>query len=65
MTKKVIVNNNCIGCGACIAICPEVFSFGDEWIAYVNEGVDIENISSVDDAKSACPVEAIQYEWNL
>jgi ferredoxin len=30
MSKKLIVNDNCIGCGACIAICPEVFAFSDE-----------------------------------
>jgi ferredoxin len=62
MSKKVYVNDNCIWCGACISVCPEVFAFSDEWQAYVKESVDIVNIVSTNDVKNICPVEAIQYE---
>lgn len=61
MKKIVYVNENCIWCSACVAICPEVFDLNDEWLAFVKECVNYEEIKSVDDAKSACPVEAIQY----
>ena len=33
---KVVVNrDNCIGCGACEAICPEVFQLDDEGLSTV------------------------------
>jgi ferredoxin len=62
MPQKVIVNNNCIGCWACIVVCPEIFAFSDKWQAYVKEGVNIEDITLIDDTKNVCPVAAIQYE---
>ena len=30
---KFFVNENCIGCGRCVATCPEVFSFTDEGVS--------------------------------
>jgi ferredoxin len=62
MAKKIFISDNCIGCWACISICDEVFGLSDDWVAYVKEGVNIEDFPCVDDAKSACPVEAIQYK---
>jgi ferredoxin len=62
MSERVIVKDSCIWCGACVAVCPEVFVFGDEWQAYVKESTDLNNTLSINDAKSVCPVEAIQYE---
>lgn len=50
------IKNNCIGCGACIAIAPENFEFNDKGIAIV---VD-DNISEeTKEAAKFCPVEAI------
>lgn len=60
MWKKVTVNENCIGCGACIAICPDVFAFSDEWVAFVNWDISCDEWSCVDDAQASCPVDAIQ-----
>ena len=64
--KAPYVNETCIGCSACVAINPEVFSLSDETNnAYVmeNDGEFFnsqeENIKS---AVSACPVNAISYE---
>lgn len=56
--KKLKVNENCIGCGACVAICGDVFDLNDEGIAFVKEGSD-NNCACVDDAIWACPVGAI------
>jgi len=59
--KKIKVNDNCIGCWACIAICEDVFDFDEDlWKAVVKE--DIKECNCVDDAISACPVDAINYE---
>jgi ferredoxin len=53
--------NKCIGCGTCSALCPDVFEIDDEFKARVKEGADLEK-PCVNDAKSACPVEAIIIE---
>jgi ferredoxin len=58
--KAFIKREVCIGCGLCAEICPEVFAMGDDMIAIVI--VDESPASaqeSVQDAATACPVEAI------
>ena len=60
--KKVKVNENCIGCWACVAICGDVFDLNDEWKAYVKDNVDFEVCDCIDDSIWACPVEAIEKE---
>ena len=59
--KKLNVNKDaCIGCGACVAIDPEHFNFGDD---NYSEVISNENILS-DEAKNAmssCPTNAISY----
>ena len=57
---KVVVNkDNCIGCGACEAICPEVFALDDEGLS----NVICDNCDNhEDEAKEAiegCPTSAI------
>lgn len=54
------VNETCIGCSACVAISGDVFELNDEGKSEVvlrdsYEGFD------VDDAISACPVDAISW----
>ncbi|MCS7135359.1 MAG: ferredoxin [Candidatus Aenigmarchaeota archaeon] len=46
----------CIGCGACIAVCPQVFEMGKDGKSQVREQ---KNIKCVDEAIKACPVGAI------
>ncbi len=59
--KKLNVNKEaCIGCGACVAIDPEHFDFGDD---NYSEVISDENIMS-DEAQNAiatCPTKAISY----
>lgn len=48
----------CIGCGACTAICAEVFEMvGDK--ASVKAGQEERNDDCVNNAKDSCPVNAI------
>lgn len=58
--------NGCIGCGACTAICPEVFEINGDGIAENIFGEDAEIAedleTSVEEAASACPVSAITVE---
>ena len=55
------VNESCIGCSACVAISDEVFELNDEWLSTVKYCNDYD-WKSVDDAISACPVDAISWK---
>ena len=52
-----IDKETCIGCGACEAVCPEVFEMKDGK-AYVKSGADT-SVSCVKEATEGCPVDAI------
>lgn len=58
---KFTVNETCIGCGACVAICPEVFDINADGLAENIIGeVPTELEANAKEACAACPVEAIQ-----
>ena len=51
----------CIGCGACQAVCPEVFEIEDDGLATVIvEEISEELKEDVLDAKEGCPTDAIE-----
>jgi len=51
--------NKCIGCGACIATCEEVFELKDGK-AIVKKGKEKSKIPCVKEAVDICPVQAIK-----
>lgn len=61
---KVTVDQDlCIGCGACIDTCPEVFDWNDDGMAQVivdEVPEDLEELAR--QALDDCPVEAIKEE---
>ena len=60
---KVVVNqNNCIGCGACEGICPEIFQINDEGLSSViGKEEDFPNYKDeIRDAVDSCPTSAIE-----
>ena len=59
---KVKVNKEaCIGCGACIAICEDVFEMNEEGISTVKkEEVPNDLEEQVKDAIESCPTGAIE-----
>lgn len=58
---KITINENCIGCGACVCIAPDVFDFNNDGLAIVKEECDLEiNNEAIEQAIPACPVEAIE-----
>lgn len=61
---KVKVNKDaCIGCGACEAICPNVFKIEDDGFSNVQvDTVEKEDEESVRDAIDSCPTGAIEEE---
>lgn len=54
------VNENCIGCGMCVSICPEVFQMTDENTAFANGDILPEQETAVQEAADSCPVSAIE-----
>lgn len=60
--KVKVDEETCIGCEACVDICPEVFEMsGDKAIVKMNE-VPADLAKSCQEAADGCPVEAIQIE---
>ena len=64
MAKKAHVNESCIGCGACTAVCPSVFELTDDGVANNILGDETEIpedlVAEVEEAAGSCPVEAIE-----
>lgn len=69
--KIVQDRDNCIGCGACSAICPEFWEMDEEGLARLREGTEAEGkwereISTEEDRArvqetvDACPVRVIR-----
>ena len=57
MGKPKVNKSKCIGCGACVAICPEVFELKDgKSIVKNSKGC---SKCDCEAAKSGCPVSAI------
>lgn len=58
--KAKVVENLCIGCGACQALAPEEFELNDNGVSEaLNQEVNEENIDSVKEAQEMCPTNAI------
>ncbi|MDR1861417.1 MAG: ferredoxin [Candidatus Ancillula sp.] len=58
--STITINDDCIGCEACVGNCPEVFEMGDDK-AVVIASADIDaNIEAVNEAIDGCPVSAIE-----
>jgi len=59
--KPKIDKDLCIGCGACVALCPEVFELKEDGKAYVKNPADCSKYDCKP-AKESCPVDAITLE---
>ncbi|MBW1980750.1 MAG: ferredoxin [Deltaproteobacteria bacterium] len=63
MSRRVVVNENeCIGCGTCEALCPEVFRLNEEKekseVIKAQGGPE----DCIEDAIDSCPAEAISWQ---
>lgn len=68
MQKVKIDQDTCIGCGACVSTCPEVFVLNAQTESTVvevyrtedeDEGEVPDDIECLEDAEDGCPVDAI------
>lgn len=50
----------CIGCGTCVATCPDVFEMDVENKAKIKEDADCEKAGCCEAAADSCPVNAIK-----
>ena len=59
---KTKVTEDCIACGECVDICPEVFQMGEEYAEVQVDTVPSDSEENVKEAAEACPVDAIIVE---
>jgi len=60
--RPVVDHEECIGCGQCEQICPEVFELREDGFAYVIKAPGEEFRAQVDEAIEECPTVAITWE---
>jgi ferredoxin len=63
MSKQVAIDHEeCLGCEACVELCPEIFGFDiDETKAYVIMAEDGDE-DCIEEAMASCPAACISYE---
>lgn len=58
MSKPVVDQDLCVGCGLCVQVCSDVFELSSDGKARVIKGAD-EDADCIQDAVDQCPVGAI------
>lgn len=59
---KTKVTEDCIACGRCVEICPDVFEMGDEYAEVKVDVVPPEHEDAVRESADECPTDAIIVE---
>lgn len=64
MKQINVIKENCIGCGACVAIDPEHFEFDEEGKSNVitNENIESGNLINAIESCPTCAIEMIETE---
>jgi ferredoxin len=59
---KAQITEDCISCGRCVDICPEVFEMGEEYAEVKMNSIPEEYADAVEEAAEECPTAAIIVE---
>ena len=59
---KVCITEDCISCGVCVDICPDVFELGNMMAVVKVDAIPAQLEEAVKDCIESCPVEAIKEE---
>ena len=59
---RVSITDDCISCGRCVEICPEVFDMGDDIAIVKVQEVPSEHEEAVRQSADECPTAAIVIE---
>ena len=59
---KAIIKEDCISCGKCVDICPDVFEMGDDIAEVLMGTIPMEFQKAARQAAEECPVSAIIIE---
>ncbi len=65
--KVLIMRNECVSCGNCIALCPEYFEFDEDDLSHLknskrideNDEIEFDDVNCCLDAALSCPVTCI------
>lgn len=60
--KAYVDKDQCIGCGVCPTVCPEVFEMDNDVAVVIGDKVPPEAEESAKSAEEQCPVDAIKVE---
>lgn len=61
--KAKVIENLCIGCGACQALAPEVFELNDSGVSQcIVEEIEEDKVEETKEAQETCPTNAIEIE---
>ncbi len=61
--KAKVIENICIGCGACQALVPDMFEINDNGVAHATKTIIPEDLQELaEEAKDNCPTNAIDIE---
>ncbi|MEK7624372.1 MAG: ferredoxin [Patescibacteria group bacterium] len=68
--KIIFERKKCIGCGACVAVCPKYWSLADDGLAKLkdsktdsktgNEELEIKLVECNEEAVESCPIQIIK-----
>jgi ferredoxin len=67
MPKVIHEKEKCIGCGACVAVCPNFWEMGDDGKSHLKKSkkkgnnfeLEVKNAACNKDAENTCPVQCI------